>query len=106
MGWRDELDALVQETMSLAEKATEPGPAPTPSVPLTLIEETFSEATPPAPLRPLNLDVSERELAKSRIASFRKHQERVQREREKYYVQTMSRARRLADGFSDEVVDR
>jgi len=106
MGWRDELDALVRETMSLAEKATVSTPMPRPSVPLSLIEEAFNEAAPPAPLRPLNLGGSERELAKKRVARFRKHQERVQREREEYYAQTMSRVRRLASGSSDEVVDR
>ena len=106
MGWRDELDALVERTMSLAEKANAPTPVLRPSVPLTLIEEAFKHAAPPAPLQALNLGDSERELARKRVASFRRHQERVQREREEYYAQTISRARRLANGSSDEVVDR
>jgi hypothetical protein len=100
MTWREELDALVKETMTLAETAKAPASLPKPVVPLELIELAFKETTPPASIR-----ASEREHVRERVADFKKHQERLRREREDYYARTMSRARRLADGIADESAD-
>lgn len=107
MKWMRERDALIAQTLAFVQSVTgrrDPGgplpsiePPPTPSQPADIpppaaaaIAEAPKTADPaPRPLVPSDL---QREL-KSRIASFRAHQERFNREREEYFSATLARLR-------------
>jgi hypothetical protein len=122
MKWMRERDALIAQTLAFVQSVTgrrdageplpsvAPEPAPTPpaaspSPALSAITETPEipdlktpnlktpdpETPDPAP-RPLVPSDFQREL-KSRIASFRAHQERFNREREEYFSATLARVR-------------
>jgi hypothetical protein len=122
MKWMRERDALIAQTLAFVQSVTgrrdageplpsvapEPAPTPPPGSPspaLSAITETpktpnlkapdpntpDQETPDPAP-RPLVPSDFQREL-KSRIASFRAHQERFNREREEYFSATLARVR-------------
>jgi hypothetical protein len=122
MKWMRERDALIAQTLAFVQSVTgrrdaveplpsvapEPAPTPPPGTPspaLSAITETPKtpglktpdpktpdpETPDPAP-RPLVPSDFQREL-NSRIASFRAHQERFNREREAYFSATLARVR-------------
>jgi hypothetical protein len=112
MKWMRERDALIAQTLAFVQSVTgrkdagEPSPlalpeaAPTvppptaaPSPPFPAIGEPPKSPGPPtlAP-RPMVPSDLQSEL-KSRIASFRAHQERFNREREEYFSATLARLR-------------
>ena len=122
MKWMRERDALIAQTLAFVQSVTgrrdaveplpsvapEPVPTPPPGSPspaLSAITETPKtpglktpdpktpdpETPDPAP-RPLVPSDFQREL-NSRIASFRAHQERFNREREAYFSATLARVR-------------
>lgn len=116
MKWMRERDALIAQTLAFVQSVTgrkdagepvgllAPEPVPTPSPPadpplpaLPAIAEPpkspepVSLAASPAP-RPMVQSDFQRELT-SRIASFRAHQERFNREREEYFSATLARVR-------------
>ena len=122
MKWMRERDALIAQTLAFVQSVTgrrdaveplpsvapEPAPTPPPGSPspaLSAITETPKtpglktpdpktpdpETPDPAP-RPLVPSDFQREL-NSRIASFRAHQERFNREREAYFSATLARVR-------------
>jgi len=114
MRWMRERDALIAQTLAFVQSVTGrkdageplspalPGPPPLPSPPADIPPPAFSATleipifeTPktaaPAP-RPLVPGDFPGEL-KARIASFRAHQERFNREREEYFSATLARLR-------------
>jgi hypothetical protein len=122
MKWMRERDALIAQTLAFVQSVTgrrdaveplpsvapESAPTPPPGSPspaLSAITETpktpslktpdqntpAPETPDPAP-RPLVPSDFQREL-NSRIASFRAHQERFNREREEYFSATLARVR-------------
>ncbi|WP_024516916.1 hypothetical protein [Bradyrhizobium sp. Tv2a-2] len=116
MKWMRERDALIAQTLAFVQSVTgrkdagEPLPSVVPEPPpppsrapaaaspaLPTIAETLKnpEPVPVAPSaapRPVVPSDFQREL-KSRIASFRAHQERFNREREEYFSATLARLR-------------
>jgi hypothetical protein len=77
--WRDDLNSLVDETMTFVKSVREP------PLPRTIVE---SNRTPS-----VNWRLSEREEVEQRIANFRAHQERFMREREDYATSLWKRIR-------------
>lgn len=119
MKWMRERDALIAQTLAFVQSVTgrkdglgpldpllpdlpaaPPDIAPPPAD-LGRPPEMPAVATPPAP-RPLVPGDFQREL-KGRIASFRAHQERFNRERDEYFNATLARLRAaIKDGTKPE----
>ena len=78
--WQAELDALVQETMRLTKSA-----GIEPLIPRTVIE--------PNRMPPVNLNNSERNQIRQRVANFKAHQERFAREREDFAASLLQKMR-------------
>jgi hypothetical protein len=78
--WQAELDALVQETMRLTKSA-----GIEPPIPRTVIE--------PNRMPPVNLNNSERDQIRQRVANFKAHQERFAREREDFAASLVKKMR-------------
>lgn len=97
MDWKQELDALISKSKAHAARVGATAPVLKPPQPPP-VETTAEQPSPISRLRPLSWDTSEREHIADRVASFKAHQARVQREREDYYSRTMQRARDLAQG--------
>jgi|SRR5690242_2086426 len=116
MSWKDDRDTLIAQTMAFVQSVANrrqslPEPAPPRRVLLPVLEAQDSpsvpaEATPYAPatmaeLPPVVLPPAPRsiipgELAneiRARVAGFRAHQERFNREREEYFSATIARLR-------------
>jgi hypothetical protein len=110
MKWIAERDALIAQTMAFVQAVTgkkddlHPPEIPmatvAPSVQIvpvnTLLETEPLQAAPPQPLplpppRMASHDV--RTEIQARIANFRKHQERFEREREEYCASTLTKLR-------------
>jgi hypothetical protein len=68
--WQADLDALVQETMALTKSVR--------------VEPTMTRALVDPNRLPANLDRSERDEIRQRVANFKAHQERFAREREDF----------------------
>ena len=68
--WQADLDALVQETMALTKSVS--------------VEPTVTPALVEPNRLPANLDRSERDEIRQRVANFKAHQERFAREREDF----------------------
>jgi hypothetical protein len=69
--WQADLDALVQETMAFTK-----GVRVDPPMPRVVVE--------PNRMPPTNLNKSERDEIRRRVANFKAHQERFAREREDF----------------------
>ncbi|MET4170236.1 hypothetical protein ABIB99_001311 [Bradyrhizobium sp. LA6.1] len=115
MKWISERDALIAQTMAFVQSVTgkkgdfHPPEKPTaaPDVPVgTVTVETVAVETlaveikpPPVPLAPpvmippARTSGDFRSEMQARIANFRKHQERFEREREEYCAATLTRLR-------------
>ena len=106
MKWMRERDALIAQTLAFVQSVGrsstgEPPatvvPAPTPAAPAgnplptvtATVEATDTPLPPPRPLVPSDFQLE----LKARIASFRAHQERFNREREAYFSATLARLR-------------
>jgi hypothetical protein len=78
--WQADLDALVQETMAFAKSIGLESP-----LPHTVME--------PNRMPPVNLNNSEREQIRQRVANFKAHQERFARDREDFAASLLNRMR-------------
>jgi hypothetical protein len=110
MKWMRERDALIAQTLAFVQSVTGRKDAGDPAAPLVL-EAIPTPMPPPAPAvsaasvspeAPTNVPDAKpqplvpgdvRSEMKSRIASFRAHQERFHREREEYFRSTLARLR-------------
>lgn len=110
MKWIQERDALIAQTMAFVQSVTgRRGDAPAPAVPFaapaSVKINTFEEASagieppPAAPPPPARIALQPRpgtdfrSEMEARIANFRKHQQRFEREREEYCSATLNRLR-------------
>ena len=98
MTWQAELETLIEETMAQA-KAVQ-GKTVKPIVPMRRVEQALAEPPRSTRLEPMNWPSvgSEREDIKRRVANFRSVQERMQREREDYFVKTLANACQFPKG--------
>jgi hypothetical protein len=78
--WKTDLDALVEETMAFAKGVRVQLP-----LPRAVVE--------PNRLPAVNLNNSERDEIRQRVANFKAHQERFAREREDYAASLLERMR-------------
>ncbi|MBR0845237.1 hypothetical protein JQ607_34050 [Bradyrhizobium liaoningense] len=111
MKWIRERDALIAQTLAFVQSVTgrkddvlEPGApsdSPAATVEIVAIEtvtvEVGSPQPPPRPqpvqLAPARAGSDFRSEMQARIANFRKHQERFEREREEYCAATLTKLR-------------
>jgi hypothetical protein len=112
MKWMRERDALIAQTLAFVQSVTgqkdageplsttvpEPFPMPAPlaDIPPPSLSATVGAAKTPDPASPAPRALAPSDLQselKSRIASFRAHQERFNREREEYFSATLARLR-------------
>ncbi|PSO13899.1 hypothetical protein [Bradyrhizobium sp. MOS003] len=111
MKWIAERDALIAQTLAFVQSVTgrkddvlRPGtstaaqtiPVENVTVQARAVEIALTEAPvppPPAPLPAPRAGGDFRNEMQARIANFRKHQERFEREREEYCVETLTRLR-------------
>jgi hypothetical protein len=119
MSWKKERDALIAQTMAFVQSVTgkreeashlDGGFAPAPAAELPALRELDPSLRPaPKPVEPVRIaerapaaaSPAPRPMApgdmaseiRARVASFRAHQERFNREREQYFSATLERLR-------------
>lgn len=110
MKWIRERDALIAQTLAFVESVTgrkddilqpeAPASGPAVAVEIVPVEAVAVEIEPPqAPLPPRPTPLPPRSSGdfrsemQARIANFRKHQERFEREREEYCAATLTKLR-------------
>lgn len=109
MSWKKERDSLIAQTMAFVQSVTgrreDPRPDLNPVLPHVEIEVRAELATaleivdaaepPPAPvsqLQPRQIVLSEiQKEIRDRVASFRAHQQRFNKEREEYFSETIAK---------------
>lgn len=101
MAWQSELEALIQEAQAFTN-AVQPQIIPKPISSAKLTEQVPREFSRPTQIEPIAKAASnpEREEIKRRVANFRAVQDRMQREREDYFVKTLADARQGTRGTS------
>ncbi|MBH5402194.1 hypothetical protein HZZ13_31035 [Bradyrhizobium sp. CNPSo 4010] len=123
MKWIRERDALIAQTLAFVQSVTgrkddvlqpePPASGPAIAMEIVTVEAVAAEIEPPqapipprpAPLPPPRTSGDFRTEMQARIANFRKHQERFEREREEYCAATLTKLRaaiRDASGQSAE----
>ena len=90
MAWQSELEALIQETQALTN-AVQAQMIPKPISSVKLTKQMPLEFSQPTQIEPISSP--EREEIKRRVANFKAVQDRMQREREDYFVKTLADAR-------------
>ncbi|MBR0957723.1 hypothetical protein [Bradyrhizobium japonicum] len=111
MKWIRERDALIAQTLAFVQSVTgrkddvlqpeAPAADATVTVEIVAVEAVAAEVEPsqaplpprPAPLPPPRASGDFRTEMQARIANFRKHQERFEREREEYCAATLTKLR-------------
>jgi hypothetical protein len=109
MSWKTERDSLIAQTMAFVQSVTgrreEPRPDLNPVLPpvevgvraelATALEIVEAAEPPPAPMAPprqVVLTDIQKEI-RDRVASFRAHQQRFNKEREEYFSATITKLR-------------
>jgi hypothetical protein len=127
MGWQEERDLLIAQTMAFVQSvagkephtglgvAAKPNLATAPAVESAPVEavklRTAEVVTPPHAAPPKDIQVSiqiprtvvpsdVRAEIQARVANFRAHQQRFSREREEYFSATLTKARTATDNDS------
>jgi hypothetical protein len=99
MNWRQDLDALIERSMTFAKDARRqpiPGPliaTPDPPIAMRIAEQALvdTRVEAPATIVPIVWATPERDEIQERVNNFRAHQEKIAREREDYYLRTKAR---------------
>jgi len=124
--WKTERDALINETMAFARSIRSLQPVPVQQlVPPQLMSDdvpklrqdlTSSASAPPDTtfeeiiggrrLEPMKWKGPERDEIKQRVANFKAHQQRFNREREDYATSTLKRAKAPQDEVAEELRPR
>jgi hypothetical protein len=94
MTWQSELEAMIEETQALANAVQSKVPKQIASAQPS--ERPPAETSQPKQVEPASSAASgsEREEIKRRVANFKAVQDRMQRERDDYFVKTLADARR------------
>jgi hypothetical protein len=94
MDWKRELDGLVASTMAFA-KDIKPKPISDLAPVVRTAEQALADRSKPIPILAANTlmtgPTSERDDILRRVSNFRKHQEKMTREREDHYLQTRAK---------------
>ena len=98
MKWKLELDALIESTMAFAKDIKRGQPSADLPVAMRTAEQALAETStpipPPTTTAPTDSLAAQRNEIRERVSSFKKHQEKMARDREEYYLQV--RVRMLA----------
>ena len=98
MKWKLELDALIESTMAFAKDIKRSQPIADLPVAMRTAKQALAETLTPIPLptttAPTDSLALQRNEIRERVSSFKKHQEKMARDREEYYLQV--RVRMLA----------
>jgi hypothetical protein len=94
MDWKLELDALIENTMALANHVKRK-PIPDLAIAMKTAEQALAETpkpvAPPANITPIVFPTSERDEIRQCVSKFRAHQEKMAREREDHYLKVKAR---------------
>lgn len=108
MSWKTERDSLIAQTMAFVQSVTgrreEPRPDLNPVLPpvevgvraefATALEIVEAAEPPPAPMAPRQVVLTDiQKEIRDRVASFRAHQQRFNKEREEYFSATITKLR-------------
>jgi hypothetical protein len=99
MQWKKDLELLIAQTKALVAPSVEtnrPGAVGPPARSTERIERTEAPAEPPRltpPFAPMQWRATSRDEINARVASFKAHQQKFEREREDYCLQTLARTR-------------
>ena len=99
MNWKQELEALIEDTMAFANDVKRQQIPNWPAAIKTaeqLLSDTSKPIPGPATIAPVTRPTSERDEIRKRVSNFKAHQEKMAREREGYYLQM--KAKMLAPG--------
>ena len=98
MDWKRDLDALIESTMAFVKDVKQRQPIPDLPVALRTAEQALADTSKPIPppitIAPTDSLALQRDEIRERVSSFKKHQEKMARDREEYYLQV--RVRMLA----------
>jgi hypothetical protein len=99
MDWKNELDALVRETMAFVKSVEGPKDKPVMTPPAVLLEALAEPSRPNATktIAPPSDRLSERDEIMRRVLSFKAHQEKMAREREDYCSRTIAKVRAIIE---------
>jgi hypothetical protein len=117
MKWISERDALIAQTMAFVQSVTgkkddvlrPDSPAATVAIEAVRVEIKPPEPPPqsqPIQLSPPRASSDVRTEMQARIANFRKHQERFEREREEYCASTLTKLRAAIRDASGQLVKK
>ena len=99
MQWKKDLELLIAQTKALVAPPVEtsrPEAVAPPARPTGRIERVEAPAEPlrlTPPFAPMQWRATSRDEIKARVASFKAHQQKFEREREDYCLQTLARTR-------------
>jgi hypothetical protein len=94
VSWKSDLDALIEQTMTLVRNVPTDRAISKPIV--DPIEQVVADAPKPAcGFERMNRPKSEREEIRQRVARFKAHQQKIQREREDYCTRTLAKTQNL-----------
>jgi hypothetical protein len=99
MQWKKDLEALIKQTKALVAssvEATQPEPSAPAPKPIRPTEKFDAPAQPfrlTPPLEPMQWRSLSRDEIKQRVATFKAHQQKFERDREDYCSQTLARTR-------------
>jgi hypothetical protein len=93
VSWQTELDALVEQTRAFIESLGAKAIAVKPTLEpvLALVEQVLKVDQRPTSVL-VSAQLSDREEIKQRVANFKAHQQKMQNERDEYFVRTMMQA--------------
>ncbi|MFB6420081.1 MULTISPECIES: hypothetical protein [Bradyrhizobium] len=121
MKWISERDALIAQTMAFVQSVTgkkddvlrpdAPSDSPAATVAIEAVRVEIKPPEPPPQSQPIQLSPPRassdvRTEMQARIANFRKHQERFEREREEYCASTLTKLRAAIRDASGPLVKK
>ena len=85
----------MEQTLALVQDVkSQPAPLQTVEAPLIAIEEALkANPLPDAGMAAMTWQVSQRDEIVQRVASFKAHQQKLQKEREEFFIRKMTHAR-------------
>src|SRR5258708_29871354 len=95
MKWKLELDGLIESTMAFAKDTKRGQPMAALPVAIRTAEQALAETStpipPPTTTTPTDSLALQRAEIRERVSSFKKHQEKMTRDRKEYYLQVKVR---------------
>jgi hypothetical protein len=110
--WKKDLDLLIEQTMSFVRSVAATNPQKSTTIespirgesPAAVAQSILVESSAPESAQPIRLAAetlsskpaaTERDEIQRRVASFKAHQDKLQREREDYYLSVIAKTRAM-----------